>query len=181
MGVSHSRRAFLRGRLRPGPQPLRPPWALYADAFERLCSACGECAATCPEGILRTSEAGLPVVDFSAGQCTFCGECVKACTPGALRREEGMPPWTLEASVGAGCLALNRVECRICGEICDESAIRFRPRMGGSTEPRLIPERCTGCGACVAPCPVGAIKISTPGEDRAPHPDPGTGTLETRQ
>lgn len=107
-------------------------------------------------------------MDFMAGECTFCGDCTRVCDAGALRRDDAGIPWTLKATIGDDCLARQKVECRICGENCGEAAIRFQPRAGGSAEPQLLDDRCTGCGACVAPCPVGAIEISIPDAEAAP-------------
>jgi ferredoxin-type protein NapF len=99
------------------------------------------------------------MIDFALGECTFCGDCVTACTPKALQRQADSPAWLLKANIGEKCLAKHQVECRICGEQCGESAIRFQPQLGGVSQPQLDSSRCTGCGACVAPCPVQAIAI----------------------
>lgn len=64
------------------------------------------------------------------------------------------------AEIDARCLAVKGVECRICGEHCDDGAIRFSPRPGGPPLPEVRREACTGCGACVAPCPVTAIRLA---------------------
>ena len=62
-------------------------------------------------------------------------------------------------SITASCLAQRAVECRICGEACGSGAIIFKPRRGGVSQPMLDAARCNGCGDCLAPCPVGAIRI----------------------
>jgi ferredoxin-type protein NapF len=85
---------------------------------------------------------------------------VAACTPGALRREAAQPGWQHRASIGEACLARRGVECRICGEACGVGAIRFRPRVGGVALPELTDEACTGCGACLGPCPAQAIAMA---------------------
>ena len=38
-------------------------------------------------------------------------------------------------------------------------AIRFSPRLGGPPRPEILDDRCTGCGACVRPCPVAALRV----------------------
>ena len=156
--VDASRRGFLRGRPR-GPAPLRPPWALPEADFADRCSRCGDCLKACPTGILIPGEGGFPGVDFSRGECTFCGDCRNACRTGALA--PGDIPWRLALAVAESCLPGQGVECRSCEDACDTSAIRFRPRLGGPALPEIDPERCTGCGACVAPCPTGAIDLKT--------------------
>ena len=154
-----SRRDFLRGRRTSTPPPQRPPWALAEADFTAGCSRCGDCLGVCPTGILVKGEGGFPAVDFSRGECTFCGECVAACMPGALSRVGGQAPWALRVCIGEACLAQRGVECRICGEACGASAIRFRPRAGGVALPQLDETACTGCGACIAPCPGQAIAV----------------------
>lgn len=154
-----SRRAFLRGRFHSTVDEIRPPWAVSTPEFETCCTRCGDCIEACPQKILKTGDGGFPTVDFSAGECTFCAECVSACKPRALHREPDRRPWSLKAMIGNGCLAPQGVECRVCGEICPESAIRFRPRPGGVAKPWFEADRCTGCGACFAPCPVRAIRL----------------------
>ena len=154
-----SRRGFLRGRIRSDHNAIRPPWAVDAERFESLCTRCDDCIAVCPTGVVKSGDGGYPRIDFSAGECTFCGECVAVCEPAALVRNDAEPAWSLRATIGEACIALSGVECRVCGERCEASAIRFRPRLGGVARPELELERCTGCGACFAPCPVGAIAM----------------------
>lgn len=158
--MSSSRRSFLRGRFHGETLLQRPPWALAEDAFESACTRCGDCATACPTAIIVARAGGFPEIDFARGECTFCGECVAVCTPQALRRTSSAP-WSLRARIDAGCLAQRGVECRVCGEACATGAIRFRPAAGGVARPEFDAARCTGCGACQAPCPAGAIAIST--------------------
>lgn len=65
----------------------------------------------------------------------------------------------LRARVSPGCLAHQRVECRVCGECCEASAIRLKPQLGGVALPLLDDEACNGCGACLMACPVGALRL----------------------
>lgn len=159
--MSTSRRSFLRGRFRSDGDAVRPPWAIEGAAFEDACTRCGDCMKACPTAILVSGPGGFPTVDFSRGECTFCSECVVACKPRALLRAGvDAAPWQLKAAIGEACLARSGVECRICGEVCGESAIRFRPTAGGVAQPQFDAQRCTGCGACQAPCPVRAIALA---------------------
>lgn len=156
--VDASRRGFLRGRPRPQAE-IRPPWALAEEAFIDRCTRCNDCLKACPQKILVVGDGGYPTVDFSHAECTFCGDCVTACRPKALVRLADAPPWQRQAVISDACLARQGVECRICGDFCDVRAIRFLPRLGGSPLPEIDSELCTGCGACVAPCPSRAISI----------------------
>jgi ferredoxin len=76
--------------------------------------------------------------------------------PASRRRWSGAryPAWPYKAVIGPTCLPNKGVECRVCGDFCDARAIRFAPRIGGSPLPEIDTEKCTGCGACVAPCPL---------------------------
>lgn len=156
--VDASRRGFFRGRPHPRAE-IRPPWALDEAAFIDACTHCNDCLGACPEHIVVAGDGGFPTIDFRRGECTFCGDCASACKTGALQRSEGRQPWLLKAKIGPVCLPAQGVECRICGDYCDTRAIRFTPRLGGAPLPEIDVENCTGCGACVAPCPVAAITV----------------------
>lgn len=153
-----SRRQFLRGDISGRKTFLRPPWALAEAAFLDACTRCGDCVPVCPEKIIVV-ERGYPAVDFSRGKCTFCEACLKVCAAGALKKIEDEPPWKIRPQMAESCVANNNVVCRTCGDACLLAAIRFQPRLGGAALPEVDGEICTGCGACVAPCPAGAIKL----------------------
>ena len=158
--VNLARRAFFRGRATDQASPLRPPWALVERDFLALCTGCGDCVTACPTEIIdMAAPRRPPTMNFSHGECTFCSQCASACRPGALVRNSDDAPWPYKASAGESCLARQQVECRSCGDFCPEGALRFPPRAGGPALPVLLEERCTGCGACQAPCPTGAIRI----------------------
>lgn len=159
-----ARRGFLRGRFRQVAKVPRPPWALPHGAFEAACTRCDDCVRACPTRVIAKGDGGYPTLDFHQGECTFCGDCVSACKPAALVREADAVPWSLKAVISEGCITRQGVECRICGENCEVSAIRFRPTLGGISTPQLDDNVCTGCGACVAPCPVGAVSAALPME-----------------
>jgi ferredoxin-type protein NapF len=154
-----SRRQFMRGDFKARHAPQRPPWALAEESFLAACSRCGACVPVCPTRILVIVR-GYPEVDFKRGECTFCGACASACKDGALLRGDGdAAPWPIKARIAENCLPRRGVECRICGDHCPAAAIRFSPRLGGPPVAEVIAESCTGCGACVAPCPVDAISV----------------------
>lgn len=153
-----SRRRFLAGRNAKTTAPFRPPWSLPEHQFTELCSCCDDCLRACPTTLLQRGEGGFPVADFSRSACSFCADCVRACPSGALARRVGQAPWHYGIRIAANCLPQQGVECRVCGEICDSAAIRFRPRSGGNALPEVDLSSCSGCGACLAPCPVLAIE-----------------------
>jgi len=63
-------------------------------------------------------------------------------------------------AISEACLARAGVVCQACGDACPERAIRFALRRGGPPLPGVDEDRCTGCGACLPICPVGAISLS---------------------
>lgn len=168
--ITHpSRRAFLMGAGRTRPAPHRPPWSLAERDFRETCTGCGDCIAACPERILVADTRAMPVVDFDHGQiepgggaCTFCGRCGDACRSGALLAPEARAasvPWAFAAVVSDACLARQGIMCQSCKDACGDGAIRFAYLNGRVAVPVIDLGTCTGCGACQAPCPAGAVSF----------------------
>lgn len=151
-----ARRAFLRGAARATP-PLRPPWSLADGDFTDRCTRCGDCAAACPETLIVRGDGGFPEIDFRRGECTFCGACADACKAEAFGARD-LAPWRLVPVVADTCLAQRGVHCEVCRDACATGALRFRPRAPVPL-PEPVADLCTGCGACVAACPVAAIAL----------------------
>lgn len=160
--MDHSRRFFLKGKFSSSekkPTP-RPPWAIEPDAsFTQKCTRCLECIHACPTSILTAGESGFPEVNFQSNGCDECEKCVEICKPKALVKLNDQPAWTWTAQIKEGCLASKQVECRVCGEICDHRAIRFKPQLGRISTPEVLSGNCTGCGHCVSKCPSNAIEM----------------------
>lgn len=150
-----SRRELFVGRSVARRAVICPPGATMASL--EGCTGCGLCAERCPTGIIRLTD-GVPSIDFAQGECTFCGECSAVC-PEPVFLSKDVTRFPHVAAVGDTCLARNNVACQSCGECCPEQAIRFRPRIGGPFLPELNEEICSGCGACLNVCPVGAIGL----------------------
>ena len=161
MNSKVNRMQFLRGDFRGEKVLFRPPWSLPENEFVDRCERCDDCVKSCPEAILVRGRGGFPLVDFSRGGCSFCGDCLDACKGRALvgDAEDEAGAWSLRAEIGDDCLSAKGVVCRSCGEVCDESAIRFKLEVGGIARPLLDREQCNGCGACYAVCPVKVVRI----------------------
>jgi len=158
MAEQLTRRRLLRADLSGRHGAIRPPWAV--TAFHDLCNRCLDCLPACPEGILIKGDGGFPSIDFQRGECTFCGDCVSVCQPAALvRPDANARPWQRIALIATDCLEVSGVQCRACSDPCPHEALGFAPAARRGALPRVDRTLCTGCGACVAPCPVRAVRI----------------------
>jgi len=160
---------------RPGTKPLRPPGALDERRFTGVCVRCGNCVRACPSGIIEPDLGGhgaasllSPVLCFDYKYCLEdCTRCTQVCPSGAI------VPLSLEVKrrtkVGVArldmtlCVLSDGVECGACANQCPYDAIelRFDEDTYESTV-RVLPENCTGCGACELACmtsPEKAIRV----------------------
>lgn len=138
--------------------PQRMPWLVDEQAFVDGCTRCNKCVEVCETKIIVKGEGGFPKVDFNQGECTFCEQCAQVC-PESLFILTTEQPWKQVATINQKCLSIQGVECRVCGDNCEYAAIKFRLQMGGSAKPLLNETDCTGCGACIGPCPSNAIEM----------------------
>jgi Na+-translocating ferredoxin:NAD+ oxidoreductase RNF subunit RnfB len=76
-----------------------------------------------------------------------------------LRRDRRADDGPRVAVVSSACLEARGTACRACETACDEDALRFRPVGGGRSLLTISPDRCTGCGACLPPCPARALTL----------------------
>lgn len=157
--VALERRSFLRGRFNEAPVPIvvRPPWT-NEQRIADSCTGCGDCSRACPEDIISLTASGTPQVDFSARECSFCGDCRAACPEPVFDLRQDTP-WQLSLRISASCLAASGTYCRSCGDACAEAAITFQAKIGGGAEIWFEQQDCSGCGACVSACPVGATSL----------------------
>jgi MauM/NapG family ferredoxin protein len=190
LGASVAGIALLRsepsGR-RESPWLLRPPGA-RETAFLSTCIRCGACVKVCPTNVLQpsTTELGLegmwsPALVPRLGFCDYsCNACGQVCPTGAI------PALSLEEKrtkvLGVAYFDKNRClpwadnrNCIVCEEMCPVSpkAIEFDEEPAVSVQgekitvlrPRVIRERCIGCGICEYQCPLNgpaAIRVHAP-------------------
>ena len=153
--VDSARRRLITLRRAPVPLTVRPPWTHEASVRD-ACSGCGACVSACPENIILLDGQGYPALDFRKAECTFCGRCADACAESVfVCRDEA--PFSHGVTIGSACLAIRGIACESCADLCPESAISFRFRIGGPPVPSVADSRCSGCGACIAGCPASAI------------------------
>ncbi len=139
---------------------IRPPWAVSEQQFTELCSRCDECIMVCPEKVIIKGSAGFPEVNFNDSGCELCEDCLDVCQIDALVKISGeQSGWSHKVKITDRCLPENSIICRTCFEICDHQAIRMELAAGKVAKPKLKLNRCTGCGFCIAACPVDAIVI----------------------
>lgn len=132
------------------------PWVKSEQQFIAECTQCGDCLSACPEKIIVKGDGGFPNINFNLGECDFCGKCALSCSL-PLFDEITTIPWLIKAQISDECLANKNVYCRSCAESCETQALSFQ--IGISSVPNIDIAVCTGCGACVSPCPTQSITI----------------------
>lgn len=157
-----SRRRFFRGQFNNHTEakntPVYLPWVASTATFTIDCTRCEQCIASCPQSIVIKGDGGFPNIDFTVDECTFCGECAKACPEPLFNTQQ--PPWDWIARINDDCMTHQGIVCQSCRDVCAPKAIGFNRQMRGVSTPMINIESCTGCGACIAPCPSHSIQMA---------------------
>ncbi|MBN1630787.1 MAG: 4Fe-4S dicluster domain-containing protein [Thermoleophilia bacterium] len=166
------------GRVQRNAHLIRPPGARSELDFMATCARCGACMKVCPTNVIQPAvfDAGLegfftPQMDFRRAYCDWnCNECGKVCPTQAIR-ELSLQEKRLKI-IGRAYIDRNTCipwaegrDCLVCQELCPipEKAIVFDTGDDAGVKlPRVVPERCIGCGICQYNCPVAneaAIRV----------------------
>jgi polyferredoxin len=165
---------------------IRPPGAQQNEKFLSMCIRCSECLKVCPTSGLQpalpeTRPDGLwtPTLVPRLGYCDYaCHSCGQVCPTGAI------PNLTLEAkrAVKIGTAEVNQelclpwsqnTPCIVCEEMCPLSPKAIELDTVSVTDstglevdlqrPRVLYDRCIGCGICEYKCPLdgeAAIRVT---------------------
>jgi polyferredoxin len=146
---------------------LRPPGALPELQFGAVCNRCSRCIQVCPSKALRPMPftAGLtyfetPHIIPRQNRCDLCMACQEVCPTGAIMQ---MPLEKVKMGTALidkpRCIAWQEDKlCFICGEQCPVLAVDGDEHH----RPRVLTDKCVGCGSCENACPVdgdAAIRV----------------------
>jgi polyferredoxin len=174
---------------------IRPPGARDEAAFLSRCLRCSECMKVCPTSGLQPalSEAGLeglwtPVLTSRLGYCDYsCTACGHVCPSGAIPRlglEEKRRQVLGTAVIDRDrCLPWAQdTPCIVCQEMCpvapkavvlDERRVVTQAdgRQDYVQRPRVLADRCIGCGICEYRCPLEgpAAVVVMPADPSSAH------------
>ncbi len=151
-------------------EPLRPPGIEGEAGFAARCLRCQECVRACLTQCLEpagneygTAKLWTPRFNPELARCEYelCGRaCAHACPAGLMKLVPDAEVKLGEARItNKRCIVWGEgKDCLICYERCRYQAIGVDERR----RPYMIPENCTGCGACQNTCiaePVKAIIV----------------------
>ena len=119
------------------------------------CLGLGDCVNACVFGALSL-ENGL--VKVNENKCTACGTCASLCPRHSIQVLPKDSTVTVLCQNHDGAKAARAqclkacIACSRCVKACEFDAITLEDACA-----KIIPEKCTHCGACAAVCPMGCI------------------------
>jgi polyferredoxin len=159
---------------------LRPPGVVDEARFVENCLRCLQCVRSCPNQIIKITGEGYgfaslytPHLEFRPYGCDyFCQVCQQVCPNRAiplqtLVQKQSTPIGVARIDETACVVYKEQINCLVCEEVCPipEKAIRYESADGSTAggeplrEPKMVPERCIGCGICEAKCPAEPVAI----------------------
>jgi len=149
-----------------GKKPLRPPGALPEEEFLKRCIKCNKCAQVCPYFSIRMAHAewgrsmGTPMIFARDIPCYVCMKCPPVCPTGALQNhvvEKENVKMGIAKINEEKCFPYSGIICRACFENCP--VFREAIILEDELLPKVVEEKCIGCGICEKVCPVEGSAI----------------------
>ena len=149
---------------------LRPPGAKPESEFVNECIHCGKCAQICPYDSISFFDSpfslakGTPIIEARKVPCYVCMKCPAVCPTGALDRDL-MEKEKIRMGIAKidenRCFPYSGVICRTCFDNCP--IYREAIVLIDDLYPKVVAEKCIGCGICEYVCPIdgGAIVVES--------------------
>ena len=130
------------------------------DSCRYGCIGLGDCASVCPADAICLHD-GIAHID--AEKCLGCGLCKDTCPKkliDMLPKGNSVSVMCHNKDKGADARKACKnacIGCKKCEKLCENGAISVKENLAA-----IDYAKCTGCGACAADCPTGALKNLIP-------------------
>lgn len=121
------------------------------------CMGMGDCLRACNYGAIEICNG---IAKINPHKCVGCSKCIAACPKGLIK----FVPLKTQAVVRCSSCDKGKdtmqvckigcIGCKKCEKTCGFGAIRVENNLA-----EVDPEKCTGCGECVAVCPRNVISL----------------------
>ena len=144
---------------------VRPPGSKNEQDFLEKCIRCRECANVCDAGCIRFFDlsqsialVGTPYLNTRLKSCNLCMNCTQVCPTGALTPiEKDIKKIAKSVTMGTAvviednCLSFNGRICGVCHDACPIGGEAIV--LESKARPKVIADKCIGCGRCEERCP----------------------------